>query len=85
MYPSACEVVDSYLNIKQIADNLIQEALSISCAVQPLIEEEDAEEIEGMLNVVSILNLVTHEDKAEEQKKDPILSIIFHTLQLGEN
>ena len=40
------------------------------------MEEEDAEEIKGMLNSVSILNQVKHENMAEEKKKDPILSLV---------
>ena len=35
------------------------------------MEEEDAEEIKGMLNSVSVLSQVTPDDMAEEQKKDP--------------
>ena len=35
--------------------------------VQSLIEEEDAEEIEGMLNAVSVFNQITPEDMTEEE------------------
>ena len=38
--------------------------------------EEDAEEIKGMLNSVSVLNQVTPEDMTEEQKRDSILSLV---------
>ena len=68
-YPSVCEVVNLYLDTTKIPDDMKKEALSISCMVQPIVEEEDAEEIEGMLNAVSVLNQVTPEDMAEEQKK----------------
>ena len=34
------------------------------------------EEIQGMLNSMSVLNQVTPEDMAEEQKKDPILGLV---------
>ena len=40
------------------------------------MEEEDAEEIKGMLNSVSVLNQVTPEDIVEEQKRDSILSLV---------
>ena len=68
-------MVDSNLGTTKIPDDLKKEALAISCTVQPIIEEEDAEEIEGMLNAASVLNQVTPEDMAEEQKKDPLLRI----------
>ena len=40
------------------------------------MEEEDAEEIQGMLNSMSVLNQVTPEDMAEEQKRDSILRLV---------
>ena len=40
------------------------------------MEEEDAEEIQGILNSVSVLNQVTPEDMAEEQKRDSILGLV---------
>ena len=52
-------MVNSYLDITNIPDDLKIEALCISCAVQPIIEDEDAEEIEGMLNSVPDLNQLT--------------------------
>ena len=48
------------------------------------MEEEDAEEIKGMLNSVSVLNQVTTEDMVEEQKKDPILSLVCQYVTAGE-
>ena len=44
--------------------------------IQPIMEEEDVEEIQGMLNSVSVLNQITPEDIVEEQKKDPILGLV---------
>ena len=76
LYSLACEVVDEYLNTTKVPDDLNKEALSISCAIQPIMEEEDAEEIQGMLKSVSVLNQVTPEDMAEEQKRDPILGLV---------
>ena len=49
---SVCEVVSSYLERMKIPDDLKAEALSISCALQPIMEEEDKEEIRGLLNTV---------------------------------
>ena len=86
---SVCEVVDEYLTNPKVPDDLKKEALSISCMVQSIVEEEDADEIQGMLNSVSVLNQVTPEDMAEEQKRDPILGLCyiytFHMLQLEKN
>ena len=48
------------------------------------MEEEDAEEIKGMLDSVSVLNQVTPEDMVEEQKKDPILSLVCQYVTAGE-
>ena len=62
----------------------MKEALSISCTIQPIIKEEDAEEIEGMLNSVSVLNQVTPEDMVDEQKKDPILKLVCPYVTAGE-
>ena len=63
---SVCEVVDSYLDTTKIPDDLKKEVLSLSCAIQTIIEEKDAEEMEGMLNSVSVLNQVTPKDMVEE-------------------
>ena len=38
--------------------------------------EEDVEEIQGMLNSVSVLNHVAPEDMAEEQKRDSIPGLV---------
>ena len=69
-YSSVCKVADEYLNATKVPDNLKKEALSICCVIQPVMEQEDAEEIQGMLNSVSVLNQVASEDmvgKAEER------------------
>ena len=52
-----------YHNTTKIPDDLKVGVLSISCAVQPVIEEEGAKEIEGMLNAMSVLNQVTPGNK----------------------
>ena len=56
-------MVSSYLDTTKIPDDLKKEALSLSCAIQPIIEEENAEEIKGMLNSVPVLNQVTPEER----------------------
>ena len=76
LYSSVCKVVDKILNTTKVPDDLKAEAQSISCAIQPIMEDEDAEEIQGMLNSMSVLNQVTPEDMTEEQKKDPVLSLV---------
>ena len=76
LYSSVCEVVDQYLNTTKVPDDLKKEALSISCTIQPIMEEEDVEEIQGMFNSVSVLHQVTPEDMAEEQKRNPILGLV---------
>ena len=70
-------VVNEYLNTTKVPDDMKREAQSISCAIQSIMEEEeDAEEIKGMLNSVSVLNQVTPEDMAEEQKRDSVLGSV---------
>ena len=76
LYSSVCEVVERILNTTMVPDDLKAEAQSICCTIQPIMDEEDAEELKGMLNSVPVLNQVTPEDMAEEQKKDPILSLV---------
>ena len=66
----------TYLDTTKVPDDLKKEALFISCDTQPIIEEEDAEEIQGMLNSVSVLNQVTPEHMVEEHKKDTILRLV---------
>ena len=68
LYSSVCEVVDEYLNTTKVLDDLKNEALSISCVVQSIFKEEDGEEIQCMLNSVSVLNQVAL-DMKEEQKR----------------
>ena len=75
-YSLVCEVVNGYLKTTKVPDDLKKEAQSISCTIQPIMEEEDAEEIKGLLNSVSVLNQVTAEDMVEEQKRDSILSLV---------
>ena len=41
-------------------------------------------EIQGVLNSVSVLNQVTPEDMAEEQKRDPILGLVCPYVTAGE-
>ena len=50
------------LNTTKVPDDLTKEVQSISCMIQPIMDEEDAEEMKGMLNSVSALNQVTPED-----------------------
>ena len=68
-YSLVCEVVDEYLNTTKVPDDLKKEPLSISCAIQLIMEEEDVEEIQGMLNSVSVLNQVTPEDMAKRAEE----------------
>ena len=75
-YSLVCEVVVEYLNTTKVPDDLKKEALSISCTIQPIMEEEYAEEIQVILNFVSVLNQVTPEDMAEEQKRALILGLV---------
>ena len=82
-YSSVCEVVDEILSTTKVPDDLKAEAQAISCMIEPIMEE-DAEEIKGILNSVSVLNQVTPEDVAEEQKKDPILSMVCQYVTAGE-
>ena len=83
-YSSICEVVDKYLNSTKVPDDLKKEALSIGCDIQQNMKEEDADEIQGMLNSMSVLNQVTPEDMAEEQKRDPILGLVYQYVTAGE-
>ena len=69
-------MVDEYLNTTKVPDDLKKEAQSISCMIQLIMEEEDTDEIQGMLISVSVLNQVTPEDMAEEQKRDSILGLV---------
>ena len=85
LYSLVCEVVDEILDTTKVPDDLKKEAQSISCTIQPIMEQEDAEEIKEMLNSVSVLNQVTPEDMAEEQKEDPILSLVVNMLQPERN
>ena len=48
-YLLVCEVVDEYLITTKVPDDLKREAQSISCTIQSIMEEEEAEEIKGML------------------------------------
>ena len=75
-YSLVCKVVDEILNTTKVPDDLKEKAQSISCIMEPIMEEEDAEEMKQMLNSVSVLDQVKPEDMEEEQKKDPILGIV---------
>ena len=53
-YSLVCEVVDEYLNTAKVPDDLKKEALLISCTIQLIMEEEDAEQIKEMLNSINV-------------------------------
>ena len=44
--------------------------------VQSLIGEEEAEEVRGVINAVSVFDQVTPEDIGTEQHKNPILELV---------
>ena len=73
-YSSVCEAVDLCLNNTKIPEDLRQEAQNISCAMQPINEEGDKDEIVRNLNAVSIFEQVTTEKMVEKQQKDPTLN-----------
>ena len=75
LYSSVCEVVDSYIDAIKLHDDL-KKAFSMRYIVQPHIVEEESEEIECVLNTVSVLTQITPEDIADEQKKDSLLRIV---------
>ena len=71
------EAVDLCLNSTKILEDLKQEAHDISCAVQPIIEEEGKDETVSTLLAVSIFEQVTSEKMAEVQQKDPTLELVY--------
>ena len=77
-------MVDENISTSKVPDDVKKEAQSISWAIQPIMEEEDSKEIKGMLNSVSILNQVTPEDMAEEQKRDLVLGLVCQYVTAGE-
>ena len=52
--------------------------------MEPIIGEEDKDEIVSNLNVVSILEHVTPEKMAEEKQKDPTLKLVYQLVKAGE-
>ena len=85
-YSSVCEAVDVCLNSTKIPkdEDLKQEAQNISCAIEPIIEEKDRDEILSNLNAVFIFEQVTPEKMAEEQQKDPTLKLVYQQGTAGE-
>ena len=61
-YSSVCEAVDLCLNSTKITEGLKQEAQNISCAIDPIMEEEDKNAIDSNVNAVSIFEQVTSEN-----------------------
>ena len=72
------------LNRTKIPKDLKQEAQNISCAIEPIIGEEDKDEIVSNLNAASIFEQVTAEKIAEEQQKDPTLKLVYLLVTAGE-
>ena len=70
-------LMNTLIHTTKVQDDLKKEALSISCAVQSIVEEEDEEEIQDVLNFVFVLNQVTPENMVEEQKRDPICGLVW--------
>ena len=52
--------------------------------MQPIIEEDDKDEIVSNLNAVSTFELVTPKKMAEEQQKDPTLKLVYQLVTVSE-
>ena len=78
-----CEAIDQYCNSTKIPEDLKQEPQNISCAVQPIIEEEHSDEIVSTLHALPFFEQVTAEKMAEEQQKDPTLKLICQSVTDG--
>ena len=85
-----CEALDQCLNGSKIPEVLKQQAQDISCAVQPIVEEEDKlyeeelKEIVSEANAVSVFGKVSPEEMKEEQQKDPIFGLVYKYVTAGE-
>ena len=82
-----CEALDQCLYGSKIPEVLKQEAKQISCAVQPIVEEEYKQEINEIvsgIDAVSIFGKVSPEEMKEEQQKDPILKLVHKQVTAGE-
>ena len=78
-------MVDSlYLEISKITDDCKSVALTISFALESVIEEEDTAEIMCLLDTVSVFHQVLPEHMAKEQHKDPILSLVCQYITARE-
>ena len=84
-YSLVCEAVDLCLNSTKIPEDLKQKAQNISCAIEPIIEEKDEDEIVSNLNAVSIFEQVTPEKMAEEQQKDPTPELVYQLVTAGKS
>ena len=74
-------MVTSYHESMEIPDDLEAHSLSNSCALQLIIDEKGKEEIQSLLNVVSVYDQVSPEVMAEQQCKDPTLGIVYQNVR----
>ena len=79
-----CEAVDLCLNSIKIPKDLKQETQNISCVIEPIMEEEDENEVVSSVNAVSIFEQVTPDKMAKEQQKDPTLKWVYQLVTAGE-
>ena len=85
-YSSVCEALDQCYNGSKIPEDLKQGLQDISCAVQPIVEEEDKQEIDKIVSVdaVSIFGKVTPEEMKEEQQNNLILKLVYKQVTAGK-
>ena len=84
-YSLVCEAVDLCLNSTKIPKDLKWDAQNISCAIDPLMEEEGQKMKEvGNVNSVSFFEQVTPEKRAGEQQKDPTLELLYQLVTAGK-
>ena len=78
------QAVDLCLNSTKIPKDLKLEAQNIRCAIQPIMGEEDKDDIVSNLNTVSIFEHVTPEKMPEEQQKDLTLELVYQLVTASE-
>ena len=72
------------ISYSSVCEDLKWEAHNISCAMQPILEEGDIDEIVSTWNTVSLFEQATPEKMAEEQQKDPTFKLAYQWVTAGE-
>ena len=82
-YSLVFEVVDLHLNGTKVSSNIKTTVQNISCAVEPLDEEEGHQEIAALFNSSSVSDQISLAVMSAKWQKHPVLGLVHQYVATG--